>query len=177
MPKRASLALLITGTALALLLNFKTPAAPTAITIADAGTNTSNAASSTPGAPGATGSTGSAGSAATSAAGTGTAAATPTAATSTTAKSGTYTGSAVQTRYGNVQVQITVTSGKITDVQVLQYPSDNPHSSQINGYAVPALVSEALKAQSAQIDSVSGATYTSQGFTVSLQSALSQAGM
>lgn len=165
MPKRASFALLITGTTLALLLNFKTPTAPATITIADAGTGTSTSS-------GSVGST----STAASAAGTATPGATGTTSTSTAAKSGTYTGTAIQTRYGNVQVQVTVTSGKITDVQVLQYPSDNPRLSSINQGALPTLISEALKAQSAQIDSVSGATYTSQGFMQSLQSALSQAG-
>jgi uncharacterized protein with FMN-binding domain len=167
MPKRASLALLITGAALALLLNFKTPTAPTTIAIADAGTATSGSA----------GSTSTAGSI--SAAGTSTTGSTTsTSATSTsgTAKSGTYTGTAAQTRYGAVQVQATVANGKITAVQVLQYPSDNPHSSSINQSALPTLIQETLQAQSAQINAVSGATYTSQGFVQSLQSALVQAG-
>jgi uncharacterized protein with FMN-binding domain len=73
-------------------------------------------------------------------------------------------------------VQVTVANGKITAVQVLQYPADNPRSSSINQGTLPTLVSETLQAQSASINSVSGATYTSQGFVQSLQSALVQAG-
>ena len=87
----------------------------------------------------------------------------------------TYTGDAVQTRWGIVQVQITVKNGKITAVNVPQYPNDNGHSQQINDYALPILNSETLKAQSASIDAVSGATVTSGGYVPSLQSALNAA--
>ena len=68
-------------------------------------------------------------------------------------------------------MQLTVAAGKITDVNVLQYPSGNPQDDQINSYALPVLVQETLNAQSAQIDMVSGATVTSVGYTQSLQSA------
>ncbi|QKS22241.1 FMN-binding protein [Curtobacterium sp. Csp1] len=74
--------------------------------------------------------------------------------------SGTFTGTAAATRYGPVQVQVTVSGGKLTDVQ-----------------AAPILRQEALQAQSATIQAVSGATYTSEGYTTSLQSALDQAGL
>lgn len=94
---------------------------------------------------------------------------------STTAR--TVTGSAVQTRYGPVQVQITVRSGKITNVSVLQYPTGDPHDQQINSYALPILNQEAISAQSAHIDAVSGATFTSGGYTSSLQSAIDKAGL
>ena len=86
------------------------------------------------------------------------------------------TGPVVQTRWGPVQVQLTVVSGKITAVSVLQYPTGG-RSDQINAQALPILVSETMKAQSAKIDMVSGATYTSNGYLQSLQSALDQAGI
>lgn len=89
----------------------------------------------------------------------------------------TVTGDTVQTRWGPVQVRVTIKSGKITDVTAVQYPSDNPRDQQINSYALPQLRSEALAAQSAKIDTVSGATYTSGGYQQSLQSALDSAGL
>lgn len=88
---------------------------------------------------------------------------------------GTFTGSPTSTRYGPVQVQITVTGGKIVDVQAVEYPTDNSRDRQINERAIPQLVSETLNAQSADIHLVSGATYTSQGYLDSLQSAIDQA--
>ncbi|WP_405878538.1 FMN-binding protein [Streptomyces sp. NBC_01136] len=89
----------------------------------------------------------------------------------------TVTGDTVQTRWGPVQVRITLKNGKITDVTAVSYPSDNPRDQEINSYAIPQLRREALNAQSAQIDSVSGATYTSGGYKQSLQSALDSAGL
>jgi uncharacterized protein with FMN-binding domain len=103
---------------------------------------------------------------------------TPTAATpSTSAASGTVTGTAADTRWGPVQVQITVANRKITDVAVVQYPDSNGKDRQINARALPVLIQETLKAQSARIDMVSGATYTSDGYVTSLQSALDKAGL
>ncbi|MEV0906608.1 FMN-binding protein [Streptomyces hokutonensis] len=96
---------------------------------------------------------------------------------STTTGTKTVTGDTVQTRWGPVQVKITVKNGKITDVTALQSPSDNPRDQEINSYALPQLKSEALAAQSAKIDTVSGATYTSDGYRQSLQSALDSAGL
>jgi uncharacterized protein with FMN-binding domain len=81
----------------------------------------------------------------------------------------------VQTRWGPVQVQITVDNGKITAADVLQVPLDNPRDQMINSYAVPVLNSEAVQGQSASIDMVSGATVTSQGYLQSLQSAIDKA--
>jgi uncharacterized protein with FMN-binding domain len=89
----------------------------------------------------------------------------------------TVTGDSVQTRYGPVQVRVTVKNGRITDVTAVAYPQDNPRDQEINSYAIPQLKREVLAAQSAQIDSVSGATYTSGGYTQSLQSALDSAGV
>lgn len=88
---------------------------------------------------------------------------------------GTYLGSAADTRFGPVQVQITVSGGTVTDVQVPVYPAANGRDQQINSRAVPILVEETLAAQSADIDMVSGATYTSRGYITSLQSALDEA--
>mgnify|MGYP001249993868 CR=1 FL=1 len=89
--------------------------------------------------------------------------------------SGTYTGDAVQTRWGTVQVQITVKDGKITSADAVEYPSENPKDQQINAYAIPQLNAEVVDAQSASIDAVSGATVTSDGYIESLQSAIDQA--
>ncbi|MDX3752100.1 FMN-binding protein [Streptomyces sp. AK08-02] len=87
----------------------------------------------------------------------------------------TLTGDTVQTRWGPVQVRVTVTNGKLTDVTAITYPQENPRDQQINSYAIPQLTREALTAQSADIDTVSGATYTSDGYRQSLQSALDSA--
>ena len=171
MAKRAGAALLVTGGALALLLNFKPAEATTAIGGNGSG---STGGSSIVGSTTANGSTGSTASSGTSTGSTSTSG-TSTGSTSSTTKSGTYTGSAIQTRYGPLQVQITVSNGKITNIQALQYPSDNPRSQSINQSALPVLIQEALQAQSSQVNSVSGATYTSEGFMQSLQSALTQA--
>jgi uncharacterized protein with FMN-binding domain len=82
-------------------------------------------------------------------------------------------GKTAQTRWGPVQVQITTdASGKITDVEVVEYPSGNGEDQRINSYALPRLVQETLDAQSADVDMVSGATVTSEGYLQSLQSAL-----
>jgi uncharacterized protein with FMN-binding domain len=89
----------------------------------------------------------------------------------------TVTGTAASTRYGPVQVRLTIANGKITAVDVLEYPDSNGRDQQINARALPILVSDTLKAQSATIDMVSGATYTSDGYLTSLQSALDKAGL
>ncbi|WFE41465.1 FMN-binding protein [Micromonospora sp. WMMD998] len=89
--------------------------------------------------------------------------------------SGTATGAVAQTRWGPVQVRIAVSGGKITDVTAVQVPDGNRRDREINDYAVPILRQEALAAQSARIDSVSGATVTSDGYRESLQSAIDAA--
>ncbi|MET8943723.1 FMN-binding protein [Streptomyces sp. NPDC004542] len=88
----------------------------------------------------------------------------------------TATGDTIQTRWGPVQVRVTVKNGKLTDVTAVTYPTENPRDQEINSYAIPELRREALAAQSADIDTVSGATYTSDGYRQSLQSALDSAG-
>ena len=79
------------------------------------------------------------------------------------------------TRWGAVQVQITVADGKISAAEAVVYPQENSRDRQINAYAVPVLEKEAVTAQGADIDVVSGATVTSDGYIQSLQSALDQA--
>ena len=117
---------------------------------------------------------------ATAGTGSGTAAA-PSTSTGTSSGTGasetTVTGSVAQTRWGPVQVAITVANGKVTAVTVPQYPSGNGKDQQINARALPVLKQETLSAQSADIDMVSGATVTSTGYVQSLQSALDQAGL
>ena len=90
-------------------------------------------------------------------------------------KDGTYTGSEVDAYYGLVKVQATIANGKISDVQFLEFPQDRRTSQRINSYAVPTLQQEALQAQTASVDVISGATLTSQAFQVSLQTALDSA--
>jgi uncharacterized protein with FMN-binding domain len=87
----------------------------------------------------------------------------------------TVNGAAYDTRYGPVQVQITLRSGRITAADAIEYPTQDRRDQEINRYAVPELNQETLDAQSAQIDTVSGATYTSDGYRQSLQSAIDAA--
>ena len=94
---------------------------------------------------------------------------------STTYKDGSYTGSVADAQWGYIQVKAVISGGKITDVQFLQYPNERPRSIEINSYADPQLTQEAIQAQSAQVDIVTGATDSSQAFMQSLSDALSQA--
>ncbi|MFC7486960.1 FMN-binding protein [Knoellia sp. CPCC 206453] len=95
----------------------------------------------------------------------------------TSSSSKTWTGDAASTRFGDVQVQITVADGKITAATVTEVPWQDHRDQEINSRAVPILTDETVSAQSAGIDMVSGATFTSQGYVESLQSALDQAGL
>lgn len=96
-------------------------------------------------------------------------------ATSRGYKNGTYRGSVVDAYYGNIQVQVQITGGRITDVTFLQYPNDNGTSRFINSQAMPMLKSEAIQAQNAQVNIISGASDSSMAFQQSLADALSQA--
>jgi uncharacterized protein with FMN-binding domain len=171
MPKRGFAALLITTGALILLLSFKTPddpipARPTGnVSVADPATGTNGGQPATA-APGAT--RASAGAAATPA---------PSAvAGGGSGGSKTVDGPVVSTRFGDVQVEVVVAGSKLTDVVALELPTGR-RSGQISDYAGPILRQEALQAQDSKIDLVSGATYTSDAYTQSLQSALDQAGI
>jgi uncharacterized protein with FMN-binding domain len=90
-------------------------------------------------------------------------------------KDGTYTGVAADAFYGNIQVQATISNGKITNVQFLQAPNDRGTSIYINSQADPMLAQEAIQAQSANVNIVSGATDSSNAFIQSMQSALDKA--
>ncbi|MFD8718460.1 FMN-binding protein [Streptomyces sp. NPDC059629] len=164
--RRVMLASAATVSGIVMLLALKPHTSPTVVTGSVAPAPSSSASA----APGATGGTGSGSS--------------DSGKSGKSAKSGssgtgtrTVTGDTVQTRWGPVQVRVTIKNGKITDVTAVQYPQDNPRDQQINSYALPQLRSEALAAQSAKIDTVSGATYTSGGYQQSLQSALDSAGL
>ncbi len=193
-PKRAVAAIASTAIALALLLNFKTATTFTVPTSAVVG-------QPTPGSTSAAGaSTGSGHSAASGASGSGQPAASSgatgsgsgsggsgnapgpssgangsTTSSGSNLKNGQYTGAAVQIPFGTVQVQVTISAGRITDVQALQMPSSHAYSAQISQYVTPMLKQEVLQAQSAQINLISGATYTTEAYAQSLGSALSQA--
>lgn len=177
--RKIVLALLLTAVGLGLLLSFKSRGAgatgATALggsALSGSGSSSGTSSSSTSGgAPAPSASASGAPSASASAT------ATATATTGSGAKSGTFTGAAEFTRYGNVQVQAVVSGGKLTNVNVLQVPDHGGYEDQIVQIALPELKSEALSAQSANIDVISGATYTSQGYAESLQSALDQAGL
>lgn len=157
--RRVMLASAATVSGIVMLLALKPHTSPTVISDSVASAPSSSSASASPGATSGSGSGGSG--------------------TSGSRSTGTrsVTGNTVQTRWGPVQVRVTIKNGKITDVTAVQYPQDNPRDQQINSYALPQLRSEALAAQSASIDTVSGATYTSEGYQQSLQSALDSAGL
>jgi uncharacterized protein with FMN-binding domain len=90
-------------------------------------------------------------------------------------KDGTYTGRTTDAYYGSVQVEVTVSGGKITNVEFLQYPDTHATSVAINQQAMPYLEQETIQTQSTKVQLISGATFTSQAFVQSLNSALSQA--
>jgi uncharacterized protein with FMN-binding domain len=104
---------------------------------------------------------------------------TPTPGTTSTSgstyKNGTYTGNVADAQWGVVQIQVVIQNGKITSVQFLQYPNERTRSVEINSYADPILVNEAIQAQSTKVDIVIGATNTSEAFIQSISNALSQA--
>ena len=172
--RRIILAIVSTTAALVFLLTFKThsvgslTAPPAAVGTPSAragggsgtsGTGTSGGASPTPSSTGGS-----------SVAGAGTGG-------SSTTSTKTVTGAAADTMYGPVQVQITVKNGKLTAATATVYPTETPRDAQINAFAIPQLEQETVAAGNAKIDAVSGATYTSNGYIASLQSALAKAGI
>lgn len=165
--RRVALALFSTVTGLVMLLSFKTHSSTAGVPAAISTTGPSTAGSGTSGS-GTSGGSSSASTAPSSA---------TSKASSATSAAKTYTGNAVDTRFGPVQVQIAVQNGTITAVNATEYPQNDPRDQQINAYAIPQLNQEAVAAKSANIDMVSGATYTSNGYLSSLQSALDQAGL
>ena len=183
-PKRGAIALVATTLAVILLISFKTPgtvtlgAASTTGSGTGTGTNPSlgSALSSRPSSNSGSSSSGPPSNSGTAATAPTTSTATATTAPTTATAAATVTGKVFSTPYGPVEVQITVDNGKITDVQALKLPTHGD-SGQISSYVKPILASETLQAQSAKIDVVSGATYTSLAYAGSLQSALDQAGI
>jgi uncharacterized protein with FMN-binding domain len=100
---------------------------------------------------------------------------TPVATNNSPYRDGTFTGTSADAYYGNIQVQVAIQGGKIVDVTFLDYPQDRRTSLRINSQAMPYLKQEAIQAQSASVDGVSGATDSSMAFKISLASALAQA--
>jgi uncharacterized protein with FMN-binding domain len=92
-----------------------------------------------------------------------------------TAINGTFTGSDVPNRFGDVVVRVVISNGHISDVQAVTLPTDRAESAYISSVVGPMLRTETLQAQSANIDIISGATYTSQSYAQSLETALQQA--
>ena len=175
--KKIIYGLLATVTGTVLLLSYRTSLEAVNPTSA---TSTTGSGSSTSGSGSSSASSSSSNSSSNSTKSGSTSSASPSASASASAsssglKDGTFTGQSVDTRYGPVQVRVTVSGGKITQVDVPTYPTESFRDQEINQQAVPQLVSETLSAQSAKIDMVSGATFTSDGYEQSLQSALDQA--
>ncbi len=148
--RRIAIGFMSTVSGLVLLFSYHTSTSSGGTAVADAGSATSGPASSGPASSG-------------SSSGSGT--------------SGTFTGDAVTTRWGIVQVEITVENGKITRSEAVRFPQGNQRDVEINSYAVPILDDAAVQAQSANLDGISGATVTWGGYTQSLQSAIDQAGL
>ena len=163
--RRVILAIVSTVVGLVLLLTFKTHST--------SGAGSPPAALGTPSAGGVSGSGGSAGGGSGGSGGSG--GGSDAGAGTGTAAAKTVTGSAANTIYGPVQVQIMVKGGRVTAAKAVEYPQGTPRDSQINAYAIPVLDREAVSVGSDKIDMVSGATYTSQGYLASLQNALDQA--
>jgi uncharacterized protein with FMN-binding domain len=162
--RRVALALVGTIAGLFALLSFKangvsTSATPAAITATGPDTGSSSGAGTpSSGTPTSTGKS-----------------STSSGSSSTSTK--TVTGDSVDTRWGPVQVRITVKNGSLSSVTAIEYPVTNGRDQEINAVAIPTLTKETIAAGNAKIDMVSGATYTSQGYIGSLQSALDKAGL
>jgi len=148
--RRVVLAIVSTVASLVLLLSFKTHG--TSVATPPAASSKATGSTTTSGSSGTSGSS--------------------SASASTSTGTKTVTGNSVDTRYGPVQVKVTVTNGKVTSAAAIDYPQNDPRDQQINSYAIPALNQEAVQSGSATIDMISGATYTSEGYIQSLQSAL-----
>ena len=168
MPKRGIAALLITTAALILLLSFKTPDQTLPAATKGGGVAVIGASSAPTTAPVAGG---------TSTPPPNTVVQTPAPSTGTSGAAATkkVDGPVVDTQYGPIQVEVVLVSGRIQDVVAIQLPTGR-RSGQISNYSAPILRQEALTAQSASINTVSGATYTSDAYVQSLQAALDLAG-
>jgi uncharacterized protein with FMN-binding domain len=163
-PVRAAVAIVATIVGIFLLFSFQTPAAVPAASRASVAGPTATPTASGQGGPTPTPPAGSPG-----------ASAPPSPSTTAAYKDGSYTGQDAPNQYGDVQVKVIISGGKITDVQALTLPTDRQRSAEISQQAGPLLHDEVVQAQSAQIDILSGATFTSESYAQSVQSALDQA--
>lgn len=176
--RRVILALLATAVGLVLLLSYKahtTSPVTTALSGPDPGASVNPAPGpvTTP----TTGPVAAVGPTPTASASAGSAPTSGTSASASKGKSGTFVGDPVSSQFSTIQVEVVVSGGRVSDIKLLEDSDDEERSAQIDGYAIPILRSEALSAQSANVDGVSGATYTSQSYAQSLQSALDRAGL
>ena len=159
MPIRAVVTLVATVVVLVLLVSFRTPPSNSLSVLPPLRPSASATAAPTPTASGSPPPGG--------------ASPTPTpSSTGSELKNGSFTGQDFPNFYGDVQVKVVVSGGKVTDVVAVRYPTDRPQSAYISSVAVPLLRTEVLQAQSAQIDVISGATFTSESYAQSVQSAL-----
>lgn len=157
--KRAIFAIVGTVAGLAALLGFKThPSTPTAAAVPPTTAGDDGAGSSSPPTTGANGGTNGG-----------------TKGKTAKVRTRTVTGDTISTRWGPVQLRLTLRGGRIIKVTTLQLPHGNERDREIDGSAVPQLIQETLAKQNANIDAISGASYTSAGYTRSLQSALDRA--
>jgi uncharacterized protein with FMN-binding domain len=159
MPKRGAFALGLTAVALVLLLNFQAPSVSTA------STTTGTRGTGGPSASGTANGGGSTNGGSTNGG------------TTTAAGKRTVDGPVVGTRFGSVQVEVTLDGSRIVEIAALQLPNGDRRTNQISSYVEPILRTQALTAQSARIDGISGATYTSLAYARSLQAALDSAGV
>lgn len=165
-PRRAVATIVATVLGLVLLFSFKTPDAPTdsSLPLAVANGTPAPIATTPPGAR-----------ASPQPRATGPAASPPAPSAQPPSSNQQVDGDVIPTQFGDIQVRVVESGGKIVDVKALQLPSDRRRSREISQYSEPILHDEALQAQSAQIDTVSGATYTSEAYRESLQSAIDRA--
>lgn len=161
--RRAPIVLIATvlGTAGVLLFKPLSTTSVASATSTDTGASSSGSAATSPPSSGASASSGSSSSSSSASSG---------------AADGTYTGEAETTRFGTTQVKVTISGGRITEITTVQLNQNEPRSVQISQSAVPTLRSEVLSKQTAAVDTVSGATYTTAQYEASLQSALDSAG-
>jgi uncharacterized protein with FMN-binding domain len=160
--RRIAIAVMGTISGLVLLFSYHTSLGGSTVTTVGAGNAADNGGAAGDPSPSDTGSPSASGS-------------TTAAAGKDTGSSGTFTGDAVDTQWGVVQVRIVVTNGKITKATAIRFPNGNHHDDEINSWAIPQLEQETVTASSAKIDALSGATVTSDGYISSLQSAVDKA--
>ena len=175
--RRAPVVIGATGVGLGLLFSFHTKPLHVDISAASGGSGTSGSSSSPPPTTGGTATTTPEPSSTGPTAPSGTQATGPSPSTTTPAPTNkSATGQDVPYRYGDLQLRVTEKGSRVTNIQIVSDGASDPRSEEINSQAIPLLQQEAMSAQSANIDGVSGATYTSQAYAEALQSALDRLG-